>query len=580
MNAVETQMTGRVLFLSLARGGSKGVPRKNLRKIGGIPLVGRAARLGRNCLNRIGGNGRVLVSTDDEEIAAAARAYGAEVPFLRPAELAGDRTPSAPVVLHAIEWYRKQGEEFDAVVLIQPTAPLTTPEDVLDSLEMFQSKSGKPVVTITDAEHSVDLQFQLVGSKLVPAVDRPLAPERHDRPREVRLATSVYVCSPDWLTQHAHWVVPGETHGVWVPPERAVEIDSELELQWNELLHHRQLPWSDDRVMVIAEAGVNHNGDLRRALKMVDMAADAGADAVKFQCYQASRLISLSTPQADYQKQNTRSGESMLELMQRFELSPGALSQIADHCRDRGVLFSASVFDDQAPEILDRMAVPFFKIPSGEITNLPLLVQVARTFRPIVLSTGMSNLAEVAAAIETIHRAGNRDVAVLHCTSDYPCSAADVHLRAMTTLREAFGVPVGYSDHTLGYEVSCAAVAMGARILEKHFTLDKKLPGPDHAASLDPEELRVYIRAVRNVEAALGSPRKQPTAADERTAMVARKSLVASRDLPIGHRLRETDLSLKRPGTGLPPMMWDAVLGRTLNRPLVRDELLDWEALS
>ena len=566
----------RTLFISLARGGSKGIPRKNLRTIGGIPLVGRAARLGCCCLERLGGDGRVVVSTDDDEIAAIARTFGAETPFRRPAALAGDRARSAAAVLHALDWYGDRGEVFDEVVLIQPTTPLTSIEDVLGALDLHRRTGGQPVVTVTDADHTIDFRFMLRGSRLQRVIERPFEPERHDRPSEVQIATSIYVCSGIWLRNHDHWVIPGETHGFRVDRQRSVDIDDELGLVVNEALHERKIPWNRGRVMIIAEAGVNHNGDLQRALEMIDVAADAGADVVKFQTFQAAKYMSTFTPQADYQRQNTGTSVSMLELLRDVELRRDHHHALIEKCRSRNVLFSSSVFDDDGPAFLDMLDVPFIKIPSGEITNLAFLDRVARRYRPIVLSTGMSNLAEVAVAVQLIRNAGNHDLALLQCTSDYPSKPADANLLAMRTMHDSFRVTVGYSDHTLGYEVACAAVALGAKILEKHFTLDRRLPGPDHAASAEPEELARYVSAVRNVEKALGSPQKIPTEAELATAKVARKSLVAARDLPSGHSVLVSDVAIKRPGTGIVPGDLDHLVGRVLVRSVRADQLFDW----
>ncbi|MCE9613247.1 MAG: N-acetylneuraminate synthase family protein [Lentisphaerae bacterium] len=556
-------MTRRTLFISLARGGSKGVPRKNLRTVGGVPLIGRAARLGCRCLARLGGQGRVVVSTDDAEIAEAARAYGAETPFMRPAELAGDRTPSAPVVQHALTWYAERGEHFDEVVLLQPTTPLTAPDDVLGCIALFRTLAGAPVVAVTPAEHEIDFQFTLDGSRLQPMTSRALRPERQDRQREYRLATSVYVCAGTWLDHHAHWLEPGTTHGFVVPPERAVEIDDEVGLAFNETLYTQSLPWGRPRVLLIAEAGVNHNGDVARAADLVDMAADAGADAVKFQIFQTEEYASAATPQADYQQRNTGTTVSMRDLMRSYELPPRDLATLRDRCRARGMLFSASVFDLTSLGILDQLDPDFVKLPSGEITNIPMLRAAATLGRPMLLSTGMSSLVEVAVAVDILAGRGQRDLALLQCTSDYPANPVDINLRAMHTMAQTFRLEVGFSDHTVGHAVACGAVGLGARILEKHITLDKQLPGPDHKASADPAEFMAYVQAVRAVEAALGSPVKQPTRADLATARVARKSLVAARELPAGATLTRDAVVIQRPGTGIPPGRLDEVLGRT-----------------
>lgn len=330
---------------------------------------------------------------------------------------------------------------------------------------------------------------------------------------------------------------------------------------------------------VIAEAGVNHNGDLSLARELVSVAAAAGADAVKFQTFRAERLVNRSAPQAAYQKRNMGQELTQFEMLQRLELSAEAHVDLIDHCRRLGITFLSTPFDEQSADLLEQFDVPAFKIPSGEVTNLPFLAHLARKNRPLILSTGMCTLSEVEAAVECIEREGNRGLILLHCVSNYPAAPQDINLRAMETMRTAFGLPVGYSDHTEGEAVGMAAVALGACIVEKHFTLDRTLPGPDHAASLEPLELAAFVRGVRNVEAAMGSGRKKPAASEANTAAVARKSLVAARDIVAGTLLTEECLTARRPGTGLPPSMQTQILQRTLRRDIPAGTVIEWEML-
>jgi N,N'-diacetyllegionaminate synthase len=314
---------------------------------------------------------------------------------------------------------------------------------------------------------------------------------------------------------------------------------------------------------IIAEAGVNHNGSLEMARQLVDVAVQAGADAVKFQTFTAARVVAPGAPKAEYQMRNTGTTESQFEMISRLELSPDMHCDLKAYCEDQNILFMSSPFDEGSADLLADLDVAVFKIPSGEITNLPFLNHVAQKGKPMIVSTGMSTLAEVATAVDTIHRANNRNLILLHCVSNYPADPADVNLKAMATLAMAFQVPVGYSDHTNGVEVALAAVALGACIIEKHFTLDRNLPGPDHLASLEPAELESMVRGVRIVETSLGHGRKEPAASETDTAAVARKSLVTAQDIPAGQRLTEEYIVVKRPGTGLPPAMLSHVLGRT-----------------
>ncbi len=314
---------------------------------------------------------------------------------------------------------------------------------------------------------------------------------------------------------------------------------------------------------VIAEAGVNHNGDISRALELIDAAAEAGATAVKFQTFRSKQLVTSQAPKADYQLRNENKSESQLEMLQRLELSQDDHQRLFSHCQKRGVLFMSTPFEELSASFLNELGVAIFKVPSGEMTNLPFLDHLARMGKPLVVSTGMCTLGDVEAAVETIERAGNEQIVLLHCVSNYPADPADVNLRAMDTMRVAFGYPIGYSDHTLGISVGIGAVAMGARVVEKHFTLDRELPGPDHRASLEPSELKELISGIRTVEKALGTGRKVPVESESSTAEVARKSLVAAEDIPAGTKLTHELIAIKRPGTGLPPVMRPHLLDRT-----------------
>jgi N-acetylneuraminate synthase len=325
---------------------------------------------------------------------------------------------------------------------------------------------------------------------------------------------------------------------------------------------------------IIAEAGVNHNGDLRLAKTLVDIAAGAGADAVKFQTFKADKLVSPAAPKAAYQKAATGETDSQLDMVKKLELPFAAFRELADHCRQRGILFLSTPFEQESADFLDELGMPAIKVPSGEITNLPFLAYLAGKGKPLIVSTGMATLAEVETAVQTIRRAGNEQVALLHCVSNYPADPGDCNLRAMQTMATAFAVPVGYSDHTLGIEVSLAAVALGASIIEKHFTSDRSLPGPDHRASADPAELRALVAGIRKVEASLGHGRKEPAASEDNTALVARKSLIAACDIPAGTVVTEAHIAVMRPGTGLPPSMMPRLVGRRARAVIARGTLL------
>ena len=331
---------------------------------------------------------------------------------------------------------------------------------------------------------------------------------------------------------------------------------------------------------IIAEAGVNHNGDLVLARRLVDAAVEAGADAVKFQTFRAERLVTPAAPKAEYQLQATGAGESQLEMLRRLELSPEAHRELNAYCRKHEVLFLSTPFDEGSADLLDELGVPLFKIGSGEITNHPFLGYVARKRKPIILSTGMSYLAEVDEAVKVIRDAGCPQLALLHCVSCYPAEPEDANLLAIYTLATAFGTPVGYSDHTLGIEIAVAAVALGASILEKHFTLDQSLSGPDHRASLVPPRFAEMVRAVRKVERALGDWQKQPVPAEADVRRMARRSLVAACDIAAGTRIEQGMVVAMRPGTGLSPSLLPQVIGRIAKRHIAPAEMLAWEMLS
>jgi N,N'-diacetyllegionaminate synthase len=332
-------------------------------------------------------------------------------------------------------------------------------------------------------------------------------------------------------------------------------------------------------VFIIAEAGVNHNSDLQIAEEMVDVAAEAGADAVKFQTFRADELVSAAAPKARYQIENAGEGESQFEMIKRLELSPDAHRKLIERCHARGIMFLSTPFDFPSADLLESLSVPAYKVPSGEITNWPFLEHIASKGKPVILSTGMSDLYEVEQAVKVLRAAGCSELLILHATSSYPAPAASANLRAMQTLSDSFHTPVGLSDHTLGIEVAIAATALGACILEKHFTLDRSLAGPDHKASLEPPELRSLVHGVRTVESALGDGRKQPMPSEEDVRQVARRSIVARRTIPSGTLIVRDLLAFKRPGTGIPPSKLGGVIGRRTTRIIPADTLIRFEDL-
>lgn len=578
-------LSSRTLFLIPARAGSKGFPGKNLALCGGIPLVGRAVRTARRAAVRLGGPAVIICSTDDEAIARTATEWGADVPFMRPAPLATDAASSLDVARHAIA---SAGGAFDAVVLLQPTSPLTDVADVVGCIEMFRV-TGEPVVAVCRSEHPIEWHFRRhEDGRLEAALGRLEAHQRQQAVPTVRPTGAVYVASPAHLAAGGFFAET--THGFVMPASRSVDVDSAEDLAVAEAVLAARTPDSlrvgDRRIgpgapcFVIAEAGVNHNGVLANALALVDAAADAGADAVKFQTFRAERLASSAAPKAVYQLDPSAAGESQLDMLRRLELSHADHHAIARQCALRGIAFLSTPFEEESARFLDEMGVPAFKISSGDLTNLALLEYVAGFGKPLILSTGMADLPEIDAAVDAILSARGVTPALLQCVSEYPAAPADANLRAMATLQAAFACPAGYSDHTPGIETAIAAAALGACVVEKHLTIDRRLPGPDHKASLEPAELRAMVRGIRIAEASRGDGVKRPAAGEAAIAAVARKSLVAARDIPAGSVLHAEDIAIRRPGTGLPPRYRAQLLGRTTKVAISSGTLLTQEMLA
>ena len=328
---------------------------------------------------------------------------------------------------------------------------------------------------------------------------------------------------------------------------------------------------------IIAEAGVNHNGNVAMALRLVDMAAEAGADAVKFQTFHADKVVSVLAPLAEYQELNMEDRGSQLEMLRRLELSEEEHDRIRQHCVARGIMFLSTPFDEDSTDYLERAGVPAFKVGSGDLTNLPLLMHIGRKGRPMIVSTGMADMDEVRAAVDCLRGVGNPAIILLHCVSNYPADPADANLRAMLAMARAFAVPVGFSDHTQGSEVALAAVALGACVIEKHFTLDRNLPGPDHRASMEPTEFAALVQGILKIESALGDGVKRAAASERSMAKVARRSLVAEQDIPAGTTVTLSMIGIKRPGTGLSPQMRGRVVGRRARVDIPAGTLLSWD---
>ncbi len=576
----------RVLGLVTARGGSKGFPGKNLAPLAGRPLVAWAWR----ALARLRQRHPELLlhlSTDSPDLAAA-WPEGERPARLRPAELARDDTSSIAVVEHELAAFAAEGKPCDAVLLLQPTSPLTGVEE-LDAAWAAFAAGAESVIGVAPAAHPVQWAFHRDGGGVLEAV-LDFREQRRQSFRPAFFPVGFYLACTDFLRQHRAFTVPGRTTSVVVPQTAAVDIDHPVDLDLARAVLHRasgERPFTLGRhqvggaapCLVIAEAGVNHNGEIDLALDLVRAAAAAGADVVKFQSFHAEALVTASARTAAYQHGATGATEQ-LAMLRRLELDAGVMGRLQAECARLGVGFLSTPFDRASADELHRLDVPAFKVGSGDLTNHPFLAHLAGLGRPLIVSTGMATLDEVEDAAACIRAHGDPPVAWLHCVSAYPAPVAASNLRAVDGLRLAVGGPVGLSDHTPGTEVAIAAVARGAQVIEKHLTLDRSMSGPDHAASLEPGAFAQLVRQIRAVESALGDGIKRPQPCEGDTAAVARRSLVAARDLPAGHRLAPGDVVAKRPGHGIAPDRLAAVLGKALAKPLAADALLAWEDLA
>ena len=575
-----------LICLIPARAGSKGIPNKNLRSVAGISLVGRAVLAAREFIRLAGAvDATIVVDTDGEPIAEEARRWGASVPFLRPPELAGDAVPTIDNSLAALDRIERSGTAIDSVLLLQPTSPLRTAQDILTCWHAYHITKHPSVISIVETEHPAALALHLgAGDKVAWQGEGGGERRRQELTPTYWPSGAVYLTSVALLRREQSFIVPGTTVGIALPRERSLDIDTEDDLALAEaMLSARRT----ESVMVgtrtigpgrpcfiIAEAGVNHNGDGDLARRLIDIAASAGADAVKFQTFDPDQLVAAAAPKAAYQIANSGPGETQLDMLRRLALPRELLPQLAARAAEQGLLFLSTPFDEGSADLLDEFGLPAFKVASGEVTNHALLTHLARKRKPMLISTGMSTMIDVAGALEVVRANGNPPVALFHCVTDYPANPSDCNLRAIETMRRAFGVPVGWSDHTAGSNVTLAAVAAGACMIEKHFTLDRQLPGPDHLASLEPSELHALVKATRETEAAMGDGRKRPVPAEMANAAVVRRSMHAARRLSAGHVLVDRDLVALRPGTGVPPSARDRLLGRRLRVELLQGEML------
>lgn len=329
------------------------------------------------------------------------------------------------------------------------------------------------------------------------------------------------------------------------------------------------------KVFIIAEAGVNHNGDINIAKRLVDVAKDVGVDAIKFQTFISEKVVSINAPKAEYQNKNTSSKETQLDMVKKLELSFDEFIELNEYCKQKNIEFLSTAFDFDSIDFLSGLNMKRWKVPSGDITNLPYLIKIAKLEKPIILSTGMSTMEDIESAILILKENGSQEITILHCTTEYPTPFSDVNLKAMNTIKNEFELPVGYSDHTKGIEVPIAAVSLGATVIEKHFTLDRMMEGPDHKASLEPNELKAMVDGIRNIEVALGDGEKRIAESERKNMSIARKSIIAKVNIEKGEVLTEKNLTVKRPGNGISPMNWYQVIGKKAVKDFKEDELIE-----
>ncbi|MGE0433712.1 MAG: N-acetylneuraminate synthase family protein [Planctomycetota bacterium] len=589
--SIEEQM--RFVALIPARGGSKGVSRKNLVVVGGRTLVARAIHTARACK----AIARVIVSTDDQAIAAEARRAGAEVPFMRPPELAADNTPTLPVMEHAARWLLESGDTFDAMVLLQATSPLRTAADIEVACAAFANGDADSLVTIMPVPHEHHPEWTFYrrdDNLLVPATSADgtfRVPTRRQSLREAwHRDGAVYITRRETLLggsiygERVFGLLPGaNTH-------RGVNIDTPEDLQAARRAAFiidgpRTIVLGDRTIgpgrpcLIIAEVAQAHDGSLGTAHAYIDAAAKAGADAVKFQTHIADAESSAAEQfRVRFSKQDT----TRKDYWRRMEFSREQWQGLAEHARGLGLIFLSSPFSEEAVELLEGIGVPAWKVASGEITTLPLLRRMIATGVPMLFSSGMSRWDDLDTAV-CIARAGGVPFALMQCTTAYPCPPERIGLNVMSELRERYAVPVGLSDHSGTIHSGVAAVALGANLLEVHITFSRDSFGPDVPASLTTAELAELVRGVRFVEKALHSPVDKEVEAEVTAELRATfgKRVVAARDLPAGHVLTVADLACKKPGVpGIPAARLDAVVGRTLRRPLGVDDPIDEESIA
>jgi N-acetylneuraminate synthase len=578
----------KVFAIILARGGSKGIPRKNIKLLAGKPLIAYTI----NEAKKSKYIDKIIVSTDDSEIAEVSKRYGSKIQ-IRPKELAQDNTPSLPALQYVVKTLEEQGENIDIVVLLQPTNPFRKTKTIDKVIEKI-NQGFNSCTTISPLEIH-PCRFLEIKNNKAHFINKSKETLRQNI-NQYHVDGTVYAYKKDTLKELN--ILPWDEEDnavIKIDSEEFLDIDELIDFEIAEFLINKsktikinnKIIGNNESCFIIAEAGVNHNKDLETAKKLADAAKWAGADAVKFQTFKSENLVTKQAFQADYQKNNIGKKESQFDMLKRLELPYEDFKELKKYCDEKNIIFMSTPHTPDAADFLEDL-VPAYKIPSGDLINLPFLEKIAKKQKPIIFGTGMGTLDEVKEAITTIKSQGNNQIIALHCTTNYPCPLEEVNLRAMQTMQKELDCLVGYSDHTLGIEVSQMAKKLGAVVIEKHFTLDKNMPGPDHKASLEPYELKQMVRALKTQEyektelnkIVLGSPKKEPNPSEIRIAKVARKSIVSNKYISQGKKIEKEDLIIKRPGTGILPKKINEIIGKTAKQNIKKDELIKLEDIN
>lgn len=578
-----------ILFFIPARCGSKGIKDKNIYPLYGIPLISYSIMAIRKALPFFKKfENKIFVSTDCNKIAKISKDWGAEVPFLRSKNISQDKSDVIDAIFYSAKKLEKLNFKPDIIILIQPTSPLIEAYHIKQAFKLFKDKK-KPIISITELEIPISWIFNLKGKNLK-INEKVLHLRQKQRQKYYRPNGAIYISSLEDLKEYKSFYTE-KTLGYLMDYENSIDIDSKEDLLIAEKILEYRLKKEKKRkveilgrkieegkdIFFIAEAGVNHNGKLEIAKKLVDLAKEAGADAVKFQTFKTEKLVSSLSKKADYQLATTNPEESQFDMLKKLELLEKEFIELKEYCDKREIIFLSTPFDLESLEFLERLKVPAFKIGSGDLNNYFLLKEVAKKGKPIILSTGMAYFYEIFNSLELLNKYGNDKIVLLHCITNYPAKAEEANLNVIRNLKFIFRKPVGFSDHTLGEEVALQSLAFQPCIIEKHFTINKNMEGPDHKASLSPEELKSLINKLKNLRFSFGNGEKKLSKEEEKNRKIVRRSLFAKSFIPKGTIIKEEYLEALRPGNGMSPMEVEKILGKKTKFDIKKGEMIKLE---